>query len=563
MSKQFQDLAGRFKKIGDVVQLDSGKKKVGGGGSGSQIRDTSSSENSVRQSVPERVAPVIAEPEEVEVLELEEEEIGALNPKSKMDRHTWMYKIPRIYQEYVDGVDKFIECAELNVEKKKMELGKEDMITCPCRDCFNLKKYHNAMTVRDHLFRRGFRNDYTKWIWHGEGIHSENKNKPDDDYGSNRDSTPINKEDDEENDMVDEMIHDVEDLLMHQPKVLENLVDDSEKLLYPGCTDRFTRLSTTLKLCKLKVKNGWSDKSFTEMLKLLSEMRPPNNELPTSTYEAKKILCPMGMNVKKIHTCPNDCVLFRNEHEHLHICPKCGASRYKREASNSFTSHNKRPPMKVLRYFPIVERFKRMFVNVNDAKLMRWHMEGRKSDGMLRHPADSPQWRTIDGKFPEFGQEARNLRPGLCVDGMNPYLTLSSQYSTWTVLLTIYNLPPWLCMKRKYIMLTLLIPGPKEAGNNIDLYLQPLIKYLKLLWDQGERVYDAYNQADFTMRAMIFCTISDFPGYENLSGYSIKGANACPICEDAMIDIRLKYCKKNQPLDVAPVLSQEKYYICV
>ncbi|KAL8147816.1 hypothetical protein AgCh_005216 [Apium graveolens] len=186
-----------------------------------------------------------------------------------------------------------------------------------------------------------------------------------------------------------------------------------------------------------------------------------------------------------------------------------------------------------------------MFANVNDAKLMRWHMEGRKSDGMLRHPADSLQWRNIDGKFPEFGQEARNLRLGLCADGMNPYRTLSSQYSTWPVLLTIYNLPPWLCMKRKYTMLTLLIPGPKEAGNNINVYLQPLIDDLKLLWDQGERVYDAYKLADFTMRAMIFCTISDFPGYINLLGSTIKGANACPICEDSTIDIRLKNCKKN------------------
>ncbi|KAL8090234.1 hypothetical protein AgCh_039637 [Apium graveolens] len=186
-----------------------------------------------------------------------------------------------------------------------------------------------------------------------------------------------------------------------------------------------------------------------------------------------------------------------------------------------------------------------MFANINDAKLMRWHMEGRKSDGMPRHPADSPQRRTIDGKFPEFGQEARNLRLGLCADGMNPYRTLSSQHSTWPVLLTIYNLPPWLCMKRKYIMLTLLIPGPKEAGNNIDVYLHPLIEDLKLLWDQGERVYDAYKQADFTMRAMIFCTISDFPGYGNLSGYTIKRANACPICEDSTIDIRLKNCRNN------------------
>ncbi|WOG83043.1 hypothetical protein DCAR_0102217 [Daucus carota subsp. sativus] len=149
--------------------------------------------------------------------------------------------------------------------------------------------------------------NYTKWIWHGEGIQSRRPVTVSRTYESYGDSMDTNNEDDVENDKVHEMIEDVEDLLMHQPEVLEHLVDDSKKLLYPGCSDQFTRLSTTLKLCKLKVKNGWSDKSFTEMLKLLADILPPKNELPTSTYEAKKILCPMGMNVKKIHACPNDC----------------------------------------------------------------------------------------------------------------------------------------------------------------------------------------------------------------------------------------------------------------
>ncbi|XP_074321844.1 uncharacterized protein LOC141659024 [Apium graveolens] len=400
-----------------------------------------------------------------------------------MDRLTWMYKIPRVSHAYVNGVNEFIACAVENLKMKQIEHGKEDKITYPCRDCYNLKKYPNIDTVRDHLFHRGFMEDYTKWIWHGEGIHTSKTETSSKIYESYGNSMPRNEEDDAENDKVEEMIQDVEEILVHQPEVLENLVDDSKRPLYHGCNVQFTRLSTTLKLCKLKVKNGWSDKSFTEMLKLLAEMLPVKNELPTSTYEAKKILCPMGMNVNKIHACPNDCVLFRKEHEHLHKCPKYGASRYKRDGNNS-SINDKRPPVKVLRYLPIVERFRRLFANSNDAKLVRWHVEGRKSDGMLRHPADSPQWRTIDGKFPEFGGEVRNLRLGLCADDMNPYRTLSSTHSTWPVLLMIYNLPPWLCMKRKYIMLTLLIPGPKEAGNNIDVYLQPLIEDLMLLWDQ-------------------------------------------------------------------------------
>lgn len=112
---------------------------------------------------------------------------------------------------------------------------------------------------------------------------------------------------------------------------------------------------------------------------------------------------------------------------------------------------------------------------------------------MLRHPSESPLWRTVDGKFPEFGSDDKNLRLGLCADGMNSYRNLSCNHSTWPVLLSIYNLPPWLCMKRKYIMLTLLISGPKEPGNNIDVYLQPLIEDLKLLWDEGVTLFDSYS----------------------------------------------------------------------
>ena len=45
-------------------------------------------------------------------------------------------------------------------------------------------------------------------------------------------------------------------------------------------------------------------------------------------------------------------------------------------------------------------------------------------------------------------------------------------------------------------------------------------------------------------RAMLFCTINDFPTYGNLSGYSVKGHHACPICEEDTSNIQLKHCTK-------------------
>ena len=63
------------------------------------------------------------------------------------------------------------------------------------------------------------------------------------------------------------------------------------------------------------------------------------------------------------------------------------------------------------------------------------------------------------------------------------------------------------------------------------VYLTPLIEDLRKLWEEEVRVWDANVQQTFTLRAMVFCTINDFLAYGNLSGYSVKGHRACPICE--------------------------------
>lgn len=219
--------------------------------------------------------------------------------------------------------------------------------------------------------------------------------------------------------------------------------------------------------------------------------------------------------------------IVKSKYEPMHACPKCGISQYKRKGGDTdeFNDEGKksRPPAKVLWYLPIILRFKRLFANTKDAKLLRWHEEERKKDGKLRHPAHSPQWRNIDRHFKKFGSDPRNLRIVVSTDGMSPFGSMSSRHSTWPVLLSIYNLPPWLCMKRKYIMMSLLIQGPRQPGNDIDVYLAPLIEDLQKLWKDGVSMWDAYSKEVFTLRAMVFCTVNDFPAYKNLSGYSTKG----------------------------------------
>jgi hypothetical protein len=43
--------------------------------------------------------------------------------------------------------------------------------------------------------------------------------------------------------------------------------------------------------------------------------------LSSSTYEAKEVVCPVGLEVQKIHACPNECILYCGEvKDKLEVC---------------------------------------------------------------------------------------------------------------------------------------------------------------------------------------------------------------------------------------------------
>jgi len=156
---------------------------------------------------------------------------------------------------------------------------------------------------------------------------------------------------------------------------------------------------------------------------MLHYMLPEGNTLSTCHYEVKKILCSMGMEYHKIHACPIDCILCKKEFKTLTKCPRCGVSYTKwRMMTMMKIIWRKGRPTKVLWYLPIIPQFKFLFANVNDAKNLKWHENGRKSDILLWHTADSPQWKKIDTIYPiNLGviQEIWGLV--LQLNGMNPY----------------------------------------------------------------------------------------------------------------------------------------------
>ena len=143
--------------------------------------------------------------------------------------------------------------------------------------------------------------------------------------------------------------------------------------------------------------------------------------------------------------------------------------------------------------------------------------------------------------YPDLGKEERNLRLGLATNGMYLFGNLSIQHGSWPVLQVIYKLPPLLGMKQKYMILSIMISGPRQLGNDIDVFLSPLIGDLRKLWDEEVSVFDGFRNETFHLHAMLFCTINEFPAYENLSGYNVKGHHAYPICEEEISYIQLKH----------------------
>jgi hypothetical protein len=271
---------------------------------------------------------------------------------------------------------------------------------------------------------------------------------------------------------VEELMHNVVPVVLLQRRNkgfdnFETLDKASRDLLYEDCKwcdKKHTVLWMTTELLKLKASNGWSDTSFSDLLQLLTKVLPKPNGLPNSTYLAKNISCPLTLGVEKIHAWPNHCILYQKEHEFKEICSKCNASWYKqnnddsegqgRKRKNNATldqdiqgSKERKVSTLVMWYLPVIGHLKHLFSNPRDAQLLLWHMK-RKRDGKIRHPTDGRQWKHFDFNHQEdFSNDPRNIRFGLSTDGMNPFREMRNSHSTWTVIMCIFNLTPWLCHK--------------------------------------------------------------------------------------------------------------------
>nr|AAP52627.1 transposon protein, putative, CACTA, En/Spm sub-class [Oryza sativa Japonica Group]AAX95744.1 Transposase family tnp2, putative [Oryza sativa Japonica Group] len=189
------------------------------------------------------------------------------------------------------------------------------------RECKNEKMILDSSEVHSHLITNGFMKKYTCWTKHGEqeapdAAAEEVLDQDVENTAAAREGmfvrSPFGGETIElDTHCLSTMLHDIEDAEDNDRdfEKFHKLVEDCQMPLYDGCKSKHSKLSCVLELMKFKASNGWSDKSFTELLELLKDLLLEGNNLPQTTYEAKQ------------------------EYADLDVCLVCGASRYKRAKS--------------------------------------------------------------------------------------------------------------------------------------------------------------------------------------------------------------------------------------
>ena len=105
---------------------------------------------------------------------------------------------------------------------------------------------------------------------------------------------------------------------------------------------------------------------------------------------------------------------------------------------------------------------------------------------------------TFDRRHTMEALEAQNVRVALATDGFNPYGMMAAPYSCWPVFVIPLNLPPGVIFQWQNIFLSLIIPG--YLGDDMSVYMEPLIDDLLNAWEEGVWTYDRATKTNFKMR---------------------------------------------------------------
>lgn len=242
----------------------------------------------------------------------------------------WMYERLEgrlLKKEFTIGVRGFIEFA-----KQHRDFQESSKIRCPCSKCKNVP-FLDVESVREHLYKKGFLNDYYEWVCHGEDFDSlKASDEPSDPYVD----MIIDAFGQVDGDPMHEDIRNVEEEPNPQVKKFFEMLAAAQKPLYEG--SRLSVLEMASRITSLKCEYNLPHRCVDSISSLISEVIPDENSMSKTYYDTKNVVKGLELPHEKIHACPKGCMLFWKDKAHLEKCSKCGGSVIRRKCCTTFRS---------------------------------------------------------------------------------------------------------------------------------------------------------------------------------------------------------------------------------
>jgi hypothetical protein len=184
-------------------------------------------------------------------------------------------------------------------------------VRCLCSRCQNTKCLEDKTTMVIHLCKNGFMLGYEVWKFHDES--------------STRTIAEVEQD-------YDAGVHRMQEMLEHiQVEVIEDpLIDEVEpffKLWNSRCMNpEVTLLAFISQRMAIKSKYFFSNNCYNDYVKLISYILMKPHKVPKNMYQSMKLMFALNLKYEKIVVCPDNCMLFWNEHANNKKCLECGQS---------------------------------------------------------------------------------------------------------------------------------------------------------------------------------------------------------------------------------------------
>ncbi|CDO72198.1 hypothetical protein BN946_scf184970.g50 [Trametes cinnabarina] len=273
-----------------------------------------------------------------------------------------------------------------------------------------------------------------------------------------------------------------------------------------------------------------SEENYADNRAAFMEFEP---EASIPTYEQVKGLVANITGVQAIRSemCTNTCVAYVGPFAAFQECPFCGEARY----DSAGLARGKHIARRTFCTYPLGPQLQAMWGSAENALLMKHRAQETRHilAQAKEHPHASPvlddvyygqaYLEAVQDDTRPLGDDDMTLMFSL--DGAQLYESKSSD--CWFYVWVLFDLPPTLRYKKRYVLPGAVIGGPRKP-KNVDSFIFPGLYHLAALQREGLTVWDAAEDRLFQSHLFLLLVTADGPAMAYLNGLvGHQGAHGC------------------------------------